>query len=144
MPIEDLGMRIGKFAFGQPAEVLRSLEGIEASVEGENNGGKDDGGDGDMDSTVSGDDDDLKQVEAAWLTAESQQTHNSTRTQRNNLPVLPGQLTNPQTPCHEVPRMNRRHQRITFEPKNISQTHKVKVTYLEHANAMRSMWWPGN
>ena len=59
-------------------------------------GGKDDERDGDVDGTVSGGDIDSNQVEAARLTAKSQQTR------------------------------------------------KVKTTYLGHANAIWSMWWPGN
>ena len=53
VPIKDLGTRIRQFAFGRPAEVLRSLEGVEASVEGEKDGGRDDGCGGDVDGTIS-------------------------------------------------------------------------------------------
>ena len=119
-------------------------ENVEVSVEGEKDGGRDDECDGDVDGTISGGDVDSNQVEAARLTAESQQTRNNARTRRNDLPVSPGQPANPRTPFYGLPRTNRRRRRNTFEPKNISQTRKVKTTYLGHANAIWSMWRPGN
>ena len=143
-PIEDLGTQNRKFVFGRFVEVLGSLEDVEASVEVEMAGSKDEECDGDVDGTVSGGNIDSNRVEAARLAAKSQQTRNNAKTQRNDLPVSPGQPANPQMPCHGLPRTNRRRRTITFEPRNISQTRKVKITYLGHANAMRSMWRPGN
>ena len=130
--------------FGQPAEVLGSLEDVEATVEGEKDGGRDDECDGDMDGTVSGGNVDSNRVEATQLAASSQQMCNNARTRQNDLPVSPGQPVIPQMPCHGLPRTNRRHRTITFEPINISRTRKVKITYLGRANTMRSMWRPGN
>ena len=124
--------------------MLGSLEDVEASVEGKKDGGRDDECDDDVDGTVSGGDINPNQVEAMRLAAESQQTCNNARTQQNDLPVSPGQPAIPRIPCHGVPRTNHRCRRISFEPRNISQTRKVKVTYLGCANAMRSMWRPGN
>ena len=132
------------FVFGRFVEVLGSLEDVEATVEGETDGSRDDGCDGDVDGTASGGNVDSNRVEALWLTAESQQTRKNAKTQRNDLPVSPGQPAHSRIPCYGVPRMNRQCQRITFEPRNISQTRKVKITYLGHANAMWSMWRPGN
>ena len=143
-PIEGLGTRIRKFVFGRSLEVLGMDESVEASVEGERDGGKDEECDGDVDGTVSGDDVDSKQVEAARLTAESQQTRNNARIQQNDLPVSPGKPAHSRIPCHGVPRTSRRCRTIKFEPRNISQTRKVKIAYLGRANAMWSMWWPGN
>ena len=140
-PIKSLGTRNRKIVFGRPAEVLGNLEGVEASVEVEMAGGKDGECDGDMDGTVSGGNDDSNRIEAARLAAESQQTRNNARTQRNDLPVSPGQ---PANPFHGVPRTNCRRRRITLEPRNISQTRKVKIAYLGRANAIWSMWRPGN
>ena len=54
---------------------------MEASVEGKKDGERDDECDGDVDGTVSGGDIDLNQVEAARLTAKSQQTRNNARIQ---------------------------------------------------------------
>ena len=119
-------------------------ENVEASVEGEKDGGRDDECNGDVDGTISGGDVDSNRVEAAQLTANSQQTRNNARTQRNDLPVSPGRPANPRIPCHGVPRTNRQRRRITFEPGNISQTRKVKIAYLGRANAMWSMLRPGN
>ena len=95
--------------------------------------------------TVSSSNIDPNQVEAVRLTAESQQTCNNAR-QLNDLPVWPEQ---PANPFHGVPRMSHQHWSIPFKPRNISwtckvQTRKVKIVYLGHANAMWSMWWPGN
>ena len=143
MPIEDLGTRIRKFVFGR-SEVLGMDENVEASVEGEKDGGRDDECDGNVDGTISGGDVDSNQVEAARLTAESQQTHNNARTRRNNLPVLPGQPANSRIPFHEIPRTSGRRRRITFKPGNIRRTRKVKIAYLGRANAIWSMWRPGN
>ena len=86
--------------------MLESLEDIEASVEGEKDGGRDDGCDGDGDGTVSGGNVDPNRVEATRLAAESQQTCNNARTRQNDLPVSPGQPANLQTPFHGVPRMS--------------------------------------
>ena len=80
VPIKDLGTRSRKFVIGRSLEVLRSLEDVEASVEGEKGGDRDDERDGDVDGTVSGGNVDLKQVEAVRLTAKSQQTRNNART----------------------------------------------------------------
>ena len=131
--------------------MLGSLEDVEASVEGEKDGGRDDECDGDMDGTVSGGNVDSTRVEATRLTAESQQTRNNARTRRNDLPVSPGQPAHPRIPFYGLPRTSRRCRTIKFEPRNISQTRKVKITYLGRANAMRSMWrpririrWPNN
>ena len=143
-PIESLDTRNGKIVFGRSLEMLGSLEDVEASVEGEKDGGRDDKCDGDVDGTVSGGDIDPNRVEATRLAAESQQTRNKTRTQRNDLPVSPGRPAHPRIPFHGLPRTSRRRRRITFEPRNISRTRKVKITYLGRANAMRSMWRPGN
>ena len=60
--------------------MLGNLEGVEASVEVEMAGGKDDERGGDVDGTVSGGNDDPNRVEAARLAAESQQTCNNART----------------------------------------------------------------
>ena len=130
MPIEDLETRIRKIVFGRNLEILESLEDIEASVEVEKDCGRDDDCDGDVDGTVSGGDIDSKQVEAARLTAESQQTRNNARIQQNDLPVSPGQPAHSRIPFHGVPRTSRRRRRISFEPINISRTRKVKITYL--------------
>ena len=139
-------LRLHPFPIGRTGldKMLGSLEDIEASAEGEKDGGRDDRCDGDGDGTVSGGNVDPNRVEATWLAAESRQTCNNARTQGNDLPVLPEKPANPRIPFHGVPRMSRRHQTITFEPKNISQMRKVKITYLGCANAMRSMWRPGN
>ena len=56
--IESFGMRNQKIVVGRPLEVLGNLEGVEASVEAEKDGGKDDGCNGDEDGIVSGSDDD--------------------------------------------------------------------------------------
>ena len=143
-PIESLDTRNGKIVFGRSLEVLGMDEDVEASVEGENDGGRDDERDGDVDGTVSGGDIDLNQVEAARLTAKSQQMRNNARIQQTDLPVSPGRPANLQIPFHGVPRTNRQRQTITFKPRNISQTRKVKIAYLGRANAMWSMWRPGN
>ena len=124
--------------------MLGSLEDVEASVEVEMAGGKDEERDGDVDGTVSGGDINSNQVEAARLTAESQQTRNNARIQQNDLPVSPGQPAHSRIPCHGVPRTNRRCRRITFKPRNISQTLKVKIAYLRRTNAIWLMWRPGN
>ena len=110
--------------------MLGSREDVEASGEGKKDGGRDDECDGDVDGTVSGGDINPNRVEAMRLAAESQQTCNNARTQQNDLPVLPGQPAIPRIACHGVPRMNRRCRRISFEPRNISRTCKVKVTYI--------------
>ena len=143
-PIESLDTQLRKFVFGRSLEVLGNLEGIEASVEVEKDGGKDDECGGDVDGTVSGGNVDPNRVEAMQLAAESQQTCNNARTRRNDLPVSPRRPVNPPMPCHGLPRTSRRRRTITFEPRNISRTHKVKIAYFGRANAMRSMWWPGN
>ena len=124
--------------------MLGSLEDVEASVEGERDSGKDEECDSDVDGTVSGGNDDPNRVAAARLAAKSQQMCNNARTRRNDLPVSPGQPANPRTPFYGLPRMSRRCRTIKFEPGNIRRTHKVKITYLERANAMQSMWRPGN
>ena len=77
---------------------------MEASVEGKKDGERDDECDGDVDGTVSSGDIDSNQVEAAWLTAKSQQTRNNARIQRNDLPVSPGQPANPRIPFYGLPR----------------------------------------
>ena len=143
-PIESLDTRIRKFVLGRSLEVLGSLEDVEASVEGEKDGDRDDERCGDMDGTVSGGNVDPNRVEATRLAAESQQTRNKTRTRRNDLPVSPGRPTHPRIPCHGLPRTSRRRRRIRFEPRNIRQTRKIKITYLECINTMQSMWRPGN
>ena len=61
-----------------------------ANIEVEMAGSKDGKQCGDVEGTVSSGDIDSNQVEAVWLTASSQQMRNNARTQRNNLPVLPG------------------------------------------------------
>ena len=124
--------------------MLGSLEDVEASVEGEKDGGRDDEYDGDVDGTVSGGNVDPNRVEATRLTAESQQTRNNARTRRNDLPVSPGQPANSRIPFYGLPRTSRRCRTIKFEPRNVSQTRKVKIAYLGRANAMWSMWRPGN
>ena len=143
-PIEDLGTRIRKFIFGQSLEMLGMDKNVEANVEGEKDGGRDDKRCGDVDGTVSSGNDDSNRVAAARLAAQSQQMRKNARMQRNDLPVSPGQPANSRIPFHGVPRTSRRHRTITFESRSISQTHKVKITYLECANVMRSMWRPGN
>ena len=110
--------------------MLGSLEDIEASVEDKKDGGRDDECDGDMDGTVSSGNVDPNRVKVTWLAAESQQTRNNARIQQNDLPVSPEKPAHSQIPCHGVPRTNRRCRRISFEPINISQTRKVKITYL--------------
>ena len=144
MLIEDLGTQIRKFAFGRSLEVLGSLEDVEVSVEVEKDGGRDDEQCGDVDGTVSSGNNNPNRVAAVRLAAQSQDMRNNATRQRNNLPVSPGRPTNPRTPFHGLPRTNRQCRRNTFEPKNISRTRKVKTTYLGRANAMRSMWRPGN
>ena len=89
--------------------MLGSLEDVKASVEGKKGGGSDDKHDRDMDSTVSGGDVNSKQVEAVQLAAQSQYICNNALWQQNNLPVLPGQPANPQTPFHGLPRTNCQH-----------------------------------
>ena len=143
-PIESLDTRIRKIVFGRSLEMLECLESVEASVEGEKGGGRDDERDGDMDGTASGDDDDSNRVAAARLAAQNQYMCNNARTRQNDLPVSPGQPAHSRIPCHGVPRTNRQRRRIAFEPRNISRKCKVKIAYLGRAVAMRSMWWPGN
>ena len=142
--IEDLGTQIQKFVFGQSLEVLGMDKNIEASVEGKRDGGKDEECDGDVDGTVSGGNNNPNRVAAARLAAQSQDMRNNATRQRNDLPVSPRRPANPQTPFHGLPRAHRQRPRITFEPRNISRTCKVKLTHLERANAVQSMWRPGN
>ena len=107
-------------------------------------GGRDKECDGDMDGTVSGGNDNSSRVAAARLAAQSQYMRNNARTRRNDLAVSPGQPANSRIPFYGLPRMSRRCRKITFKPRNISRTRKVKITYLGRANAMRLMWRPGN
>ena len=98
----------------------------------------------DVDDTISNGDNDLNWVAAAQLAAEIQSMHNKAIQQQNNLPVLPEPPTNPQSPCHGVPKPSHWHVKCTIEPRNLSQTWKVEITYLGHRITMQSMWWPGN
>ena len=95
-PIENLGTRIRKIVFGRSLEILGSLEDVEANVEGERDGGKDEECDSDVDGTVSGGNDDPNRVEAARLAAKSQQMRNNAKKHNEttyqcrpgNLPIL--------------------------------------------------------
>ena len=68
---------------------------MDENVEGEKDGSRDDECDGDVDGTISGGDVDSNQVEAARLTAQSQQTRNNARIQQNDLPVSPRKPADP-------------------------------------------------
>ena len=63
--------------------------GIEAIFEGEKDDSRDGGWNGDVDGTNGGGDVDSNRVEEVRLVADSQQTRNNAKTQRNDLPMSP-------------------------------------------------------
>ena len=114
--------------------IVPNVEGERAGDgDGDRNGdGSDDGGDGDVDGMTSGGDVDSTRVEAALLAAGSQHMCQDQQTRSKNLLVSSGPLTHCSEHPYRLVRCLRRHGRIKFESRKVSQSHKAETAYLEH------------